>query len=350
MSEELENELPPETPEPEQKSGFVLTERLKAVAQGLDPDNLPEEEDTDVDEPVDEIEGDEAVAPEKSEPTSWIQDADRQRAQSYGLDPEDLDAYSSREDFGKALRAIDKAFSRLNPAQPAPAEVDEVEEVEAEDADQKIVNGKINPAYYEKRSDEYDEDYILTIKNQRALQDRLDQFESSAKEAEEQQREAEVQYRLAEFHRTVDSFSSNYGKSVDESGQVVPLSPQDAERRWKLMDAARLHLDHIHNSQRLAGLQPSTPPLPHLLKQAEQIAFPEEVLKRAKEEAVKEREVELKKIAKQSQRRRPVATTASVSAAHRGTPPEDPYTTEAIMRHPNVEAWRRRREERTGAV
>jgi hypothetical protein len=349
MSAELENELPPETPEPEQKSGFVLTERLKAVAQGLDPDNLPaaEEADEEGDEPLAEVEA-EVTPPEKPEPTSWIQDADRQRAQSYGLDPEDLDAYSTREDFGKALRAIDKAFSRREPSKPAPVEA-EPEAVESDEyVDEPVVNGKTNVEWY--RRNNYDDGSVQLAENQRRIEDAQEARDKEFTALQEQQRQAEVQYRLAEFHRTVDAYSPHFGKSVDESGQVVPLSDADAQRRWKLFDAAQLHLEHIHNAQQMAGLPVSSPPLSQLLKHAEQIAFPEEVLKRAKEEAVAEREAELKKIAKQSQRRRPVATTASVSAAHRGTPEADPYTTEAIMRHPNVEAWRRRREERTGAV
>lgn len=341
MSTELTDDAP--EGKPVEAGTFPLTDRMKAIARGEDPE-APVTTET-VDEPLVETPTEDVAetveTPEVDEPTSWITDADRNRAKAYGLDPSDLDAYENREQFGSALRAIDKAFSRRDPvAQEEPEVVEQVES--AEDPDKKVVNGKLNPAYFEKRPEEYDEDYIQMVKLQRATQDRLDEIEANNKATAEQYQQAEVQARLDDFHRTVDSFSTHYGKTVDEHGQPTPLSPADAERRWKLLDAAQVQLQHIHNAQHAAGMPISSPPLSRLLKDAEFIAFPDEVLARAKAEAVATREKELKKIADQSKRIRQVASTASVDAAYRGAPPESTHTTEAIMRHPEIARWRER--------
>jgi hypothetical protein len=337
---EADDSTPAPAGEPVKASGnFVFTDRMKAIARGEDPDATSTEPEV---EEVAEVEPEVDKTPEQVEtqPVSWITDSDRAKARSYGMEPEDLDAYENREQFGSALRAIDRAYSRLPVQEEAEPEA-KVEDVDT--SDQKIVNGKINPAYFEKRKDEYDEDMILAMQRQRALEDKLEAIESQNSEATKRAEQEQAQRALAEFHREVDRFRPDaYGSSVDANGQVLPLKSADADRRFKLLSACATYTQSVHDSQTRAGLPPSTPPLSEILKHAEYIAFPDEVQARIKAEAIKEREAELKKIAKQAQRVRPVATTASAQAAYRGAPHEDPHSTEAFLRSPQFQAFKDR--------
>jgi hypothetical protein len=341
MSEELSEDVVEQAEEIKPSGTFVVTERMKAVARGENPDAVvaesePETEpDTEVDEP------ERATVAHSDEPTSWITAADRARAVSYGLDPEDLDAYESREQFGSALRAIDKAFSRREPAKPE-AKVEKQPEAESEYVDQLYVNGKVNVEYLKKHKDEIEgsEFLIAQAEHTASVEAKLAEFEAKQTEREQQLQQQEYQRFEAEFHRAVDAFRPElFGKSTDASGQLINLKPEDAEKRFRLLDACARYTEHLHAVQAQAGLSPSTPPLSEILKQAEFIAFPKEAADRARQEAIAEREKDLKRVAKQAQRVRPVATTAGADAAYRGAPPEDTGSTEAIMRHPKVKAW-----------
>lgn len=343
MSAELNADTPSvDTPEAIKPTGeFVLTDRLRKVAMGENPD-APEVESV---EEVDDTELDSSTetpeVPATPEPVTWITAADRARAVSYGLDPEDLDAYENREQFGSALRAIDKAFSRRElPAQQQVAEA-KSEQPEAEYVDQPVVNGKVNVEYWRRHKDEYEGGDVLlaNAEHSAALEAKLASFEAKQAERDEALQQEQLQHFEAEFHRAVDAFRPDaFGKQTDDTGQLVPLKAEDIERRLKLLDACVLYTNSLHAEQQRAGLQTSTPPLSEVLKHAEFIAFPQEARERVRQEAIKEREAELKKIAKQAQRVRPVASTASTETAHRGTPHEDPGSTEAIMRNPKVKA------------
>lgn len=343
MGQELNSDLPPvEAPEAIKPTGeFVLTDRLRKVAMGENPDAEPEAveevEDTELDATP------EPETPEVQEPVSWITASDRARAVSYGIDPEDLDAYENREQFGSVLRAIDKAFSRRDPAQPESANLHTAEPAKAEPeyVDQLYVDGKVNVEYLKKHKEDIEGSEFLIAQAEYTanLEAKLAEFDTKQAEREQAQQQEQLRHFEAEFHRAVDAFRPEFfGKQTDQSGQLVNLKPEDADRRYKLLDACALWTNNLHTQQQRAGLQPSTPPLSEVLKHAEFLAFPEEARTREREAAVKEREAELKKIAKQAQRVRPVATTSAVDTAHRGTPHEDPGSTEAIMRNPKVKA------------
>lgn len=346
MDEELQNEVVDELPaeETQAESKFTLTPRMVAVAKGEDPDAIssepPAEEVAEQEEVVEE--SDDAPADEQAEePTSWVTDADRQRATAYGLDPEDLSVYSSREEFGRTLRALDKATSRLSPkpsgeySPPAKDEAEEIDDTKPVDA-----SGKLNLAYYEKN---FDEGTVEAMRVLRAQQD-ANEKQSAAIAAFQAQQEQELFDRhIQSFHSAAESLRPDfYGRTVDKSGLPITPSKAELDRRQKLYDAAEVYMDHLARSQERSGMPVSIPPWPNILKQAEVIAFPQEIAAHEKAVAKATREAQLKKVAEQSKNRRPVGSTASARAAYRNAPAADPHSTESIMRSPEVEAVLRR--------
>lgn len=353
MSEEnLSEDSVEQTPEPIQaESAFPLTPRMIAIAKGEDPDAITSEADDA------EVSDDQAAdaAPEQEEasdagevaeePKEWFTAADKNRAVAYGLDPEDLAAYSSREEFGRALRLIDKATSRLAPAAPkaeaqeAPAEEEAVDDTKPTDA-----SGKINLAYFEKN---FDEGTVEAMKALRAQQDTVEKIAQDNESFRQQQEQAIWQTHVNEFHRAAEELNPEFfGRTVDKSGLPVQMSQAELDRRQKLWGAANLISEHMTREQQAQGLPPSVPPWPIVLKQAAVLAFGDELAKHQKAAEKQSKVQQYQNIARQSKTRRPVASTASTHSAYRGAPPADPHSTQAIMQHPDVEAVLRKFQDR----
>jgi hypothetical protein len=347
VQDEVVDELPAEETPVESK--FTLSPRMVAVAKGEDPDAISDEPVAEeVSEQEEVAEETDAPAEEQAEqPTSWVTDADRQQATAYGLDEADLATYTSREDFGRQLRAIDKAFSRRQPTwensqvqkpEPetkAPAEaVDDTKPVDA--------TGKLNLAYYEKNFSD-DPDQLAVFKAIRKQQDDSEKNNAVLEEFRYREQEAEWNRHISAFHNAAETLRPDfYGRTVDKSG--LPLSPSKSEldRRQKLFNAADVLIDHMAREQERNGLPVSIPPWGNILKQAESMAFPEEIAAHEKTAAKAKRQAELSKVAAQSKNRRPVGSTASAQSAYRNAPHADPHSTDAIMRNPSVEAVLRR--------
>jgi hypothetical protein len=355
LSDETVDEL---AQEPVKAEGtFPLTPRLVAIAKGEDPDAIVEAPagetvDEQVEQPAEEVaESDDAPEPE---PTSWVTDSDKQRAVSYGLDPEDLSAYSSREEFGRVTRALDKSYSRRQAPQPE-TQSGRAAELDAKPADAPVddtkpfdASGKLNLAYYEKN---FDEGTVAAVKAIREQQDTQAKYAQEIEAFRQEQDQAAWQTHVNEFHRAAEEIRPDFfGQTVDKSGLPIQLGQSELDRRQKLWDAANVITDHMVRAQERAGLPPSVPPWKHVLKQAEQLAFGDEIAKHEKAAAKVSREAELKKIAAQSKRVRPVATTTSSHNSYRNAPAADQFSTESIMRHPDVEAALRRINERSGTA
>ena len=352
--ENLSDEIAEDAPEPASEvatpTGKYATPRILAIARGEDPDAIDSKEN---DPPADEPEAEspssevaEEPADAAPEPTSWVTEYDKQRALAYGLDPEDLAAYSSREEFGRVTRAIDKAASRREPTAaktvetPAPQDEEIVDDTSPRDA-----NGKLNLAYFEKNG--YDEATIELVREQIANSEAREKHNQQLEAYRQEQEQAEAARYANEFHRAADELRPDFfGRVLDEHGLPVEPSAVEIDRRQKLWDAAHLIADHMILAQQRQGLPPSVPPMSKLLKQAEVLAFGDEIAahEQAAQRAGKRasRTDELKRLAAQSQRRRPVAQTAGTHAAYRGAPASDPHSTESILQHPDVEAALRR--------
>lgn len=351
LSDDTVEQVPDASPA---EGSFPLTPRMVAIAKGEDPDAITSEvDDAPAEEVVDEQLADDAAdevaedpAGETPEPTSWVTAADRARAKSYNLDAEDLDAYSSREDFGRALRLIDKAASRRDPS-PAPqapvtpsAKADEV----ADDTKPRDANGKLNLAYFAKN---FDEATVELVKEQIANTEAREKQSQELAYFQQQQEEQEFVRYAQGFHQAAEELRPDfYGRTVDASGLPLDPSPAELDRRTKLWSKAHLVTESIIAEQQEAGMKVSVPPWPQVLKQAEVLAFGDEIAKHEKVAKQTTRAQDLRRLATQSQRRRPVASTASTHAAYRGAPPADPHSTESIVKHPDVEALLRRLEDK----
>lgn len=346
------DELAPEAALPE--SNFTLTPRMVAIAKGEDPDAIVPEsetedaptEDTSVDEPEQAEVAEGESEPEVESPTSWVTADDRKRALAYGLDQEDLDAYGSREEFGRVTRALDKAWSRLNPTErTTPTAEPETKAPEAvDDTNPRDANGRLNLAYFEKN---FDEATVELVREQIANSDARDKQNQAIESFRQEQEQQLWQSHVNEFHRSAESLRPDFfGRTVDKSGLPLQLSNEELDRRQKLWDAAEIIQDHMVKSQQRQNLPPSLPPWPQVLKQAEQLAFGDEIAKHAKAAEQATRVSQLKRVAAQSQKRRGVATTGSSRAAYRGAPPENQHSTEAILQHPDVDAVLRRIQDR----
>ena len=349
LSDDIAEDAPEPTPEVATPTGKFATPRILAIARGEDPDAITSEaEPGPVDEPEAEDAGEVAEDPADDAPeqTSWVTEGDKQRALAYGLDPEDLAAYSSREEFGRVTRAIDKAASRRDPspAKSVEAPAPKAEEI-ADDTKPRDANGRLNLAYYEKN---FDEATVELVRDQIAKDDLIAKQNQAIESFRQEQEEAAAVRYGNEFHLAAEKLNPEFfGRTVDKSGLPIQLSQVELERRTKLWDAGRFISNWMLEEQARNGLQPSLPPWETILAQAKELPGIREELaahSQAAQKASKQasRTDELKRLAAQSQRRRPVAQTAGAHAAYRGAPSSDPHSTEAILQHPDVEAALRR--------
>jgi hypothetical protein len=291
-------------------SAVELTEREILLAQGEDLDDPSVDAEIEgapvSSDPPAEEETAEETAEDEGEETSWITDADRNRAKSYGLDPEDLDAYETREQFGKVLKALDKAATRA-PLKKADPTADDPDDDDGDDelADSSkplTADGKVNVAYYE--ANDYDEGTIAAMKVLRKQQD-------FSTEVEDQRQQESYARHINEFMDAADTLRPDYyGDSTKGK-----LSPQYAQRRSELYDATLLVAQYIAAQQEREGKAISVPPVAELVKRAELVAFGNS-LPKGKPTAAQART--------QGNRVRPVGNTAGArrSAARKST--DDP--------------------------
>lgn len=329
----------PEQEAAPQSESLELTPREIAIAEGNDPDEVgqPAETDATTETAVAETKPAEVAAAQPPKP--WFEDYDRTVASTFGLSDDDLKDFSSREEFGRVIKHLAKVRQSQPKAEPQKQEPAKTEAV-VEDADQPEVNGKINPAYYEKRADEYDADTIRIIKQQRALQDKLEaieqQGEQRSKQLEEQQAAAEYQRQMDAFHDACDAVDPElFGKSLDEFGNPVDLTDDAAANRKSALEEVYWLSQRIIAEQQAKGLPPAVPSFPQLLKQAIPRAFADQLAKR---------EAEKKKQAAISQSReiRPAAGSNGAAAARRApvTQSDDP---DEIANDPEIVAfWNKR--------
>lgn len=245
-----------------------LTEREILLAQGEDPDNRSVDAEIEG-APVTEDPPAEEETVEEQE-VSWITDADRNRAKSYGLDPEDVDAYESREQFGKVLKALDKAASRKAPSKTDPTAddpADDDDEDAVDDSKPLTADGKINVAYY--KANDYDEGTIAAMEVARKQQDVVEKQQQYLDSLQTQNEQAEYARHLNEFMDAADALRPDfYGVSTKGT-----LSREYAQRRSDLYDATLLVAQHIAAQQERAGKPVTVPPVAELVKRAELLAF-----------------------------------------------------------------------------
>lgn len=333
------------TPETPVANELELTPREIAIAEGRDPDEPAEVAETEVvvaDEPEVEQPAGEVADSEVSDPPAdtpagpWYSNYDRQYAEHHGLSEWHLQQFESRDEFRKAAALLDATSSRRQ--EPKPEPVKPQAEAPAEYVDKPIVDGKLNVEFYRKNG--YDEPTIAALQYQ---QERLTSFEQrfadqEKKAAEQQQyaQQAEEERQYAAFNQAADSIRPDfYGKSVDDYGNPVRLTPEQQQRRDTLLDEVYWLTQRIAYEQERKGMRVAIPSYNALIKQAEPRAFGEEL---------KRLDSGKKASAAQAQARtiRPAAGSVGAGSARRAPTTPASESVADIAHDPEViEAWNR---------
>lgn len=310
---------------------ITLTEREIAIARGEDPDviqpaaEVPEVEDAQ--ETVEET-SEAVVADEPTEPT-WINDDVRDLATSYGMSDDDLQGFTTEEEFRKAGLLLDKqlldgqAKEEASTTPPTPAT--EVKEEEEQ---------LIDPQWYV--DNDYDEETVKMAKALRRQQElrkedrqTIEDLKTWRQNFETSVQEQEVQRRTIDFHETADKLDEKlFGKAYDDRGLVQKLDQKHDENRAKLWEAMQTLEAGIIARAQTKGVAPALPPWSVLMQRAHQIAFPETITARKRDQRIED-------ATKQSAKRRPVGTQGA-ARPNRVTDTNDPVS---IANSPEILDW-----------
>jgi hypothetical protein len=292
-----------------------LTEREITIAQGLDPDAVDSsvEQDADSDVAADPVsvqaeetvtneadavsEGSEEVGKEAPASADWLDDSTREVALSYGLSEDEVKEFSSQAEFNRFSRMMDKQFTSLGSQKIAPKQ-EPVAPQESNDLDL----SKFDP-------ETYDPETIQLVKYAKETREELNRIKQETEVLMMAQRQVEQTRQVNEFHNVVDSLGDDrFGKTVDESGNIQPLSAAANELRKRVFESAAILAAGIIKRAEDAGTQANLPPMPVLVKRAYQMEFAQDI-------AARERKSVQNKITAQSKLRRPVAGHRGVAAA-----------------------------------
>jgi hypothetical protein len=220
---------------------------------------------------------------EAASPASWINDEARGLARSYGLSERELAEFASEAEFRRASRLIDKQISAAAAVKP-----------ETEESGEPPI--ELDPETYKAAG--YDEETVRLVTVARQLQERLGQLEPVIGQFQQMQAYAAQQSFANSVHATLDTMDEGlFGRTVKD-GQETKISAEADENRRKLWEAAGVIENGIIATAAAKGQPPEVPPLPLLLKRAEQMVFGDKLVQR-------EREALTKKVQQQSQQRRP---------------------------------------------
>lgn len=356
-------------------SPVELTERELALAQGTNPDAVATETTVPSAEVSAEPVSTEAVpsgvgtdAASSTEAKSWITDEHRQLATSYGFNDDDLKDLTSADEFRRATRLIDRqltssgqaflAANQPNTQQTATPQTTQATTQAVANAQAAAKLAKIDVGALKAKG--YDDDTIALISNQNNVIDEVESLREERKQEREkfeqlntsfsQWQQQQAQYARAAqvnaFHDAVDSLGDGrFGKTVSQEGRPVQLSPQEDALRRKLYETAETLAVGIVARAKAVNAQPQLPPLPVLLRRAQQLAFGDDIRAEAQRDMAN-------KLSEQSKKRRPVASTRATQYV---APSKDgPKTVNDLVKEVSnapavVEAWNQM-QQASGAV
>lgn len=315
--------------------------RLIAIAKGEDPDavgsDAPSADDEQDAEPaqgsaaaeVAEDDDDDAGQPEPQEQAVWYNDRDKAYAEQYGITEFELARLKDRDTLALLCQQIDRVRAIANKPEPK-SETPAEGELSPKDA-----NGFTNVEFY--RQNGYDEATIALAESTRKQEERMAKFEADRERERADREQYEQQQYVASVHEAIDDLGmdSFFGRSVDDRGNPVQLSEKHLQRRVKLHDEIMaLEIGYAQSGR-------TVPPMKTIVQKAKFLAFGDEI-------AARDKRGRYEKIAAQSQRRRPVGTSVSAATAMKSTPPENPYSTEAILQQPAMQRFFKDIEEKRG--
>lgn len=297
-----------------ENESLELTEEEIKIASGEDQvedvgDNLPpkdaefeaqaEDQEGDPEEPSDDEPSDEESDQETDTDgdgdggetevaDSWVTDNLKTLAASYGLSEGDLGSFSSEEDFRMAASLADKQII-------AKKEVKREPEEKKEEATDGKLPWKLDRERFEKA--DFDEDTLAFVDAHNKLCEAHEGLTENMKTMQDRATQVEAESRVNAFHDLVDTMDEDlFGKSIDESGNVLNLSETLDKNRRELHETAE---DLASNIERRGQ---ELPPFPVLLQRAKTLAFGEQIADQQKQE---KREA----VTKQSRERRSAAGT-----------------------------------------
>ena len=316
------------------EAALELTDREIAIAQGLDPDNVPVAKAEEVVEEAAVGEGDDGGSDvsdageadakdgedggkEAAAASTWVTDDVKALAGTYGLLDVDLADLESEGDFLRLARVLERrkpaAGGEAKPAEPV-AKPDAAPEVKPAESAKGDVP-KIDPQKYIDAG--YDEETVALARAAAKMQEQIDRLVPSF-ERQQKAFEAEQHRRTTEeFHQVLDDMG-RYGKSAK-------LTEADDGKRKRLWEAAAVVAKDIQAN----GREP--PPLKTLLQRAEIVAFGDEIMAERKAELAK-------RVKSQSSRRRPVGR-ATTNPGKRVLPGEADDPVAAIMASPDIQKF-----------
>lgn len=365
-----------------------LTDREKAIAQGLNPDDVQEteqrvlaspgddategasaqeaEEGTDApsgdsaaqdeaateevaaeDIAVTETEAaegeteaaaeDTAVEGTAAKETDWVTDRLLGKAASLGVSEQQLREFSGPAEFDRAVALWDGQDHTAVRETVTQQVTTEKVETEDQPADAKP------PLDLQKYVDAgYDEDTLNLVRAQNTAAERAGKLSEQnvllgaelVRIREDSDKREQAQY-LNAFHDSVDEMEEGlFGRDRDSTGQLRELSREHDGNREKLFEMVRTISDGIVVRAERTGSAPVIPPLPVLLDRAQQVVFGEDLRRQEREKIHKE-------AAAQSKKRRPAVGRAKPSQAapvKKEEPQSDADVALDIANHPDVVA------------
>lgn len=338
-----------------------LSERVKAISRGEDPDAVSAEvvvkaetKESETAEPEEGVEAEgetveqeaeeESVAETEEEPEEeaeeesvtedWLTDGLRRLADSYGIGEDEARGFGSAEEFSRAMGLLDKYGLPATPekSEEPPAETLEKRETKAEETPSPTIDvQKYKDAGYDddtvalaEVASRLEKDAATRQRELAALQATVKELQGGReKDAATRQQEAENQF-FGTFHDILDTRDEQlYGRSLNGE-DVVDLSAKHGKNREDVYDAYRtIEAGLIAHGRKV-------PDMSVLIERAERLAL-------TPQKAAKAEEKRQEKIAAQSKRRRPAGRSPKPAATE--------LADEDMGRHPVIqEKWKRMQE------
>jgi hypothetical protein len=264
-----------EATEPE--VSMELTDREVLIAQGGDPDETPEVEETAEGFATDSSE----VSDADATPQTWLNDDYFALADSYGLSMDDVKSMAGPEELHRMGKVLEGRTDHA-PAENVPEEAAEATQREDEPDVPGFKDGKIDPEWFEE--EDYDDTTVMIAKQLRSTQDNLDKTQESLSQyksnsdviLENYAREQQAR-EINAFHDSLDKLNPEfYGNTIDEDGNPVTQLPAEfADRRQKMLEAVTELATGISDSYRSRGEAPRLPGYDDLSEMAQEKIFPE---------------------------------------------------------------------------
>ena|GEM_PF-3179213 len=336
-----------------------LTEREKLIATGEDPDKIvldagaadgegevkedakgmeaqpsPDVQDEPAEEPAEVAAEEPAEEAAVEEP--WYK-AHLGEAGDYGLAEDDLKELSDEGEYRRLTMLLDRHLLRRPDGEPEDAPATK-ESLKAEPEAETPAEDVLDPQKYIDAG--YDEEVVSLVKRIADQSQRLDTQTKQLEELAEFNRQSAVQqaqearqYFVDAFHDVLDNMDvDRYGRSVVDD-EVVPLTGRFDESRRKVFEAVTKITDSIV-ARTPAGERPKIPPLQSLVRRAEVAVFGQPQSRD-------------NRVAEQSKRRRPVASSVRRSLPKAQEADKDPVMD--VVNNPDVvEMWNRFKEENGG--